>query len=160
MKCKSILTLFSIISFSLFANETKQEIAPDWQLLTQSGKDISLKEYQNTPLILHFWATWCPYCKRLQPGLVALEKKYQSEGVTIVSISFNEDEGAMPQDEIHQRGYKFITAVHGEKVAKLYGVSGTPTTFFINRKGEVIYRTSSSDISNPKIELAIKAIIK
>jgi len=134
--------------------------APAWQLKTQSGEKISLSDYQGKPIILHFWATWCPYCKKLQPKLVELENKYKSSGVEIVSISFNEDDGAMPQDEIKARGYDFITAVEGESVVKLYGVRGTPTTFFINRQGKAVYKSTSSDVSNPKLELAVKEIIK
>jgi thiol-disulfide isomerase/thioredoxin len=138
----------------------KLTIAPAWQLTTQSGESVSLKAYQGEPIILHFWATWCPYCKKLQPKLVELQKKYQSSDVKIVAISFYEDDGTKPQDEINARGYDFITAVNGEPVAKLYGVEGTPTTFFINRQGKVIYKSTSSDIENPKLELAVKEIIK
>lgn len=134
--------------------------APPWQLTTQEGKTISLSDYQGKPVILHFWATWCPYCKKLQPKLVELENKYQSSGIKIVSISFNEDDDAKPQDEIYSRGYDFITAVKGESVVKQYGVRGTPTTFFINRQGKAIYKSASSDVNNPKLELAVQEIIK
>ncbi|PCI52573.1 MAG: alkyl hydroperoxide reductase [Gammaproteobacteria bacterium] len=133
--------------------------APPWQLTTQTGKNLSLSDYQGKPIILHFWATWCPYCKKIQPKLVELAKKYQSSGIKIVAISFNEDEGATPQDEIKQRGYDFITAVKGEIVANQYGVRGTPTTFFINRQGKAIYKSTSSDVNNPKLELAVQEII-
>lgn len=134
--------------------------APSWQLSTQSGKPISLSDYQGKPVILHFWATWCPYCKKLQPKLVELEKKYHSSGIKIVSISFNEDDDATPQDEINKRGYDFITAVKGGSVAAQYGVRGTPTTFFINRQGKAVYKSTSSDVNNPKLELAVQEIIK
>lgn len=134
--------------------------APAWQLTTQAGKPISLSDYQGKPVILHFWATWCPYCKKLQPKLVELEKKYHDSDIKIVSISFNEDDDAKPQDEINHRGYDFITAVKGESVARQYGVRGTPTTFFINRQGQAIYKSSSSDVTNPKLELAVQEIIK
>lgn len=134
--------------------------APPWQLTTQAGKTISLSDYQGKPVILHFWATWCPYCKKLQPKLVELEKTYQRSGIKIVAISFNEDDGATPQDEIKSRGYDFITAVKGELVADQYGVRGTPTTFFINRQGKAIYKSTSSDVNNPKLALAVQEIIK
>jgi cytochrome c biogenesis protein CcmG, thiol:disulfide interchange protein DsbE len=54
-----------------------------------------------------------PYCKKVQPTLVELQKKYQSKGVELVSISFNEDGDAKPQDELKSRGYSLITAVMG-----------------------------------------------
>jgi len=149
----SVMCTFSVAS-------AEYPTAPAWQLKTQSGENISLSDYQGKPVILHFWATWCPYCKKLQPKLVELENKYQNSGIKIVSISFNEDEGAKPQDEIKARGYNFITAVEGEAVVKLYGVRGTPTTFFINRQGKAVYKSTSSDVSNPELELAVKEIIK
>jgi len=155
-KISFFISLMSIFSATSANNPT----APAWQLKTQSGENISLSDYQGKPIILHFWATWCPYCKKLQPKLVALEKKYKNSGIEIVSISFNEDEGALPQDELQARGYDFITAVNGEPVVKLYGVRGTPTTFFINRQGKAVYKSTSSDIDDPKLELAVKEIIK
>ena len=149
-------TLLATFSISANANEA----AKPWQLYTQSGDVISLAQYKNKPVILHFWATWCPYCKKLQPTLVELQKKYQAAGVELISISFNEDEGALPQDEINKRGYSFLTAVMGEEVAKLYGVQATPTTFFINRKNEIIWKSSTSDKTDARFELALQEIIK
>jgi len=152
----TLITFLVITSLSLQA----KEMAKPWQLKTQSGEVISLAQYKNKPIILHFWATWCPYCKKLQPSLVELQKKYQAQGVELISISFNEDEGALPQDEIKSRGYSFITAIMGEAVAKLYGVRGTPTTFFINRNNEIVFKTSSSDKTDPRLDLALQEITK
>jgi len=156
----AVITFLIATSFAVSFNVKANETAKPWQLKTQNGDVISLEQYKNKPIILHFWATWCPYCKKLQPSLVALQKKYQAQGVELISISFNEDEGALPQDEINRRGYSFITAVMGEDVAKLYGVQGTPTTFFINRRNEIIWKTSSSDKADPRFELALQAITK
>jgi len=143
-----------------FISAAGNNTAPNWLLETQAGKSISLADYQGKPVILHFWATWCPYCKKLQPKLVELEKKYKNTGIEIVAISFNEDEGIRPQDSIAERGYQFITAVDGDKVALQYGVKGTPTTYFINRHGEIIFKSTSSDITDPRLELAVKEIVK
>lgn len=159
------ITYLSSLFFLLFwtiSNAIAEDFptAPPWQLTTQAGENISLSDYKGKPVILHFWATWCPYCKKLQPKLAELEQKYQHSGIKIVAISFNEDEGAAPQDELKERGYDFITAVEGESVANQYGVRGTPTTFFINRQGKAIYKSTSSDVDNPKLVLAVQEIIK
>jgi cytochrome c biogenesis protein CcmG, thiol:disulfide interchange protein DsbE len=158
-----VVAVFTFISILLPLNSSYAadlQVVPNWQLKTQNGKNISLEELKGKPVILHFWATWCPYCKKLQPKLVEMQNKYEQEGVVIVGISFNEDEGARPQDEITARGYTFTTAVNGGKVAELYGVRGTPTTFYLNKKRELIYRSSNSDINDPKIELALQQMIK
>jgi len=157
---KIITAILLSVSFLFSLTTSAAEQAPAWQLKTQAGKVISSAQYKSQPIVLHFWATWCPYCRRLQPKLVELQNKYKAQGVKIVAVSILEDEGAKPQDEIDGRGYKFITAVKGEAVAQQYGVKGTPTTFFINRNNEVIFKTSSSDVKDPRFELAIKEMIK
>jgi len=155
-----VLLLGSLFSLNSEAHDHSENKAPNWELQTQAGENISLSDYQGQPVILHFWATWCPYCKKLQPKLVELEEKYKNTGIKIVSISFNEDEGAMPQNSIKERGYNFITAVNGDEVAKAYGVKGTPTTFFINRHGIVIFKSTSSNVEDPRLDLAVQEIIK
>jgi len=154
------IVLGNLVSFLSEANNETTDIAPNWQLKTQTGKSISLADYQGKPVILHFWATWCPYCKKLQPKLVELTQKYKKTEIEIVAISFNEDEGVNPQDSIVKRGYQFVTAVNGDKVAQQYGVKGTPTTFFINRDGKVIFKSTSSNVEDPRLELAVKEIVK
>ncbi|UUO25563.1 TlpA family protein disulfide reductase [Colwellia sp. M166] len=152
------LTLFSI---NIYADESSTAPqAPAWQLKTQTGEKISSAQFEGQAIILHFWATWCPYCKKLQPKLAELEEKYQQQGVKVVAISFNEDDGALPQDELASRGYHFPTAVNGDQVAMIYGVRGTPTTFFINKNNQVIFKSTSSDTSDPRLELAVKEIVK
>jgi thiol-disulfide isomerase/thioredoxin len=156
-------TLLALVLFSINANAEETAVAPKapaWQLKTQSGDTISSAQFNGQATILHFWATWCPYCKVLQPKLVELEKKYQQQGIKLVAISFNEDNDAIPQDELAARGYNFPTAVNGDKVAELYGVRGTPSTFFINKNNQVIFKYTSSDISDPRLELAVKEIVK
>tara|TARA_R110000737_G_scaffold176767_1_gene201703 strand:+ start:208 stop:717 length:510 start_codon:yes stop_codon:yes gene_type:complete len=156
-------TLLALALFSLSGNTEENALtlqAPAWQLKTQSGDTISSAQFEGQAVILHFWATWCPYCKKLQPKLLELEKKYQQQDVKIVAISFNEEDGAMPQTELATRGYSFPTAVNGEQVAITYGVKGTPTTFFINKKNQVVFKSTSSDTSDPRLELAVKEIAK
>lgn len=160
-RLKKMQIVIIMSALSIFnTNAAEYPTAPAWQLKTQAGKTISLSDYHGKPVILHFWATWCPYCKKLQPKLVELQQQHQDSGIEIVAISFNEDEGTLPQDEIKSRGYEFVTAVNGEPVVELYGVRGTPTTFFINRQGKAVYKSTSSDINNPKLALAVKEIIK
>lgn len=154
------LALSCAVFFSSLVQSAPGNKAPQWQLNTQQGDTIALSDFKGQPVILHFWATWCPFCKKLQPKLVELQKEYADNNVQLVAISFNEDEGATPQDVINERGYSFITAVNGDEVAEQYGVIGTPTTFFINKNGEVIFKSTSSDTKDPRLKLALKEIIK
>lgn len=158
---RAFLLTFTLLTMSAHAEEPiTAPQAPAWQLKMQNDEAITSAQFEGQATILHFWATWCPYCKKLQPKLVELAKAYQKQGVKIVAISFNEDEGALPQDELSSRGYHFPTAINGNQVAMRYGVKGTPTTFFINRDNQVIFKYTSSNTSDPRLELAVKEIIK
>jgi cytochrome c biogenesis protein CcmG/thiol:disulfide interchange protein DsbE len=156
--------IISIISLSLYsAPDTTSNRAtikaPDWTLKDAQGHDASLSNYQGKPLILHFWATWCPYCKKVQPGLEHLLNKYHTDGLELLGISFREDEGTLPQKVLDDRGFTFKTLVDGDVVATQYRVRGTPTTFFIDREGLVVWVSSGSDPNDPKMEEIVRAMV-
>ncbi|GAA5216060.1 peroxiredoxin family protein [Corallincola platygyrae] len=154
-----LLLVTSMAAFADQAEKTALPVAPDWQLTTQQGKPVALSDYRGKPLILHFWATWCPYCKRVQPGLDALYQQYQSQGLQAVAISFREDDDATPGEVLANRGITFPTAVNGEQVAANYGVRGTPTTFLIDTAGRVVYATNTSDPNDEALRNAVKTLV-
>lgn len=148
------VTLLSLLSMGAWADS-----APAFALPDANGKQVSLSDYQGQPLILHFWATWCPYCKKLQPGLEAVSQQYAEQGLVLLAVSYNEDEGAEPQAVLRRRGLHFKTLVNGDAVAGLYGVPGTPTTFFINRDGDIVGVTNTSNPEDPVLQrLALVAL--
>ncbi|MCZ6828528.1 MAG: TlpA disulfide reductase family protein [Gammaproteobacteria bacterium] len=134
------------------------ETAPRFSLRDSSGDEVSLSDFQGQPLVLHFWATWCPYCKKLQPGLQRLGRDYKEAGLVVLGISFSEDDGAQPQAVLRQRGLSFTTLIEGDSVASLYAVRGTPTTFFIDREGNIVAVTNTSDPDDPVLEKQARAI--
>lgn len=162
MKTLSIRFSFFVLAFffsSMGLSQESQQAPQDWILKTQSGEQVAWQDLQGKPTILHFWATWCPYCKKLQPGLEKIYKKYQSQGLQLIGVSFREDPGTFPQTVLDQRGHEFTTLVEGDSVAKLFGVSGTPTTFFIYADGNVLGVTRSSDPNDPGLEKAAKLLV-
>lgn len=153
----TLLFVFFFSGLSFAQGETK--IGENWALSTQSGENVSWHSLQGKPLILHFWATWCPYCKKLQPGLEKLHKKYQSQELQLIGISFREDPGTYPQTVLNNRGHEFTTLVDGDHVAELFGVSGTPTTLFINADGLILGVTRTSNPEDPDLEKAVKILL-
>jgi cytochrome c biogenesis protein CcmG, thiol:disulfide interchange protein DsbE len=158
------LIFMFFLLFSVAVNATDEEgslvLAPNWQLHDEAGHLIKSSDFAGKPLVIHFWATWCPYCKKLQPGLNSLYLKYQDQGLQMIAISFNEDEGATPQAVLDARGMSFHTAIEGDNVArKLFAVTGTPTTVFINSKGEIVAKTMLSDPNDPRLEKIIQYML-
>ena len=159
-RCRLQLFALASVLGLLLPALSMAEMAPAFVLSDADDKMVSLSDYRGKPLVLHFWATWCPYCKKLQPGLERLSQDYSAQGLVILGISFREDEGADPSGVLEARGHSFKTLIDGDEVASLYGVKGTPTTFFIDRKGELVGMTNTSDPGDPVLEKGVNAIIE
>ncbi|WP_394128757.1 TlpA disulfide reductase family protein [Shewanella maritima] len=159
------LTTAAIMMLVLMANQAPSAMsdsikAPQFTLENNLNEAISLADFHGKPVILHFWATWCPYCKRLQPGLEQLRLRHQDSDLVILGISILEEEGAEPAAVLKQNDINFMTLLEGDKVAQLYEVQGTPTTVFINRNGEIVWKTSVSDPFDPDISKAAEFILQ
>ncbi len=146
---KTLFTAVLSCWLLLAITNVRAETAPAFTLSNAQGEAVSLADYRGQPVILHFWATWCPYCKKLQPGLVATRDAFHEQGLVLLGISFREDEGTQPQAVLQSRGMDFMTLIDGDDVASAYSVNGTPTTFFIGRQGNIVGRTSKSDPADP-----------
>jgi cytochrome c biogenesis protein CcmG/thiol:disulfide interchange protein DsbE len=159
----SILALFFLSFMPLHiadaASKMEESVAPNFELTHADGQPFNLHDYAGKPVILHFWATWCPYCKKLQPGLEKLRLKYQHTDLQMIGISFKEDVGATPGQSLLERGVKMKTLVLGDEVAKLYGVRGTPTTVFIDRTGHIAWVTNTSNPDDPNLEKALQFLV-
>lgn len=153
--------LILLVIFSAFAAVPAwSDLAPEFDLKDSAGNTVSLADFKGKPLVLHFWASWCPYCKKVQPGLEALVVDNASHDLVLMGISFREDDGVLPQEVLSKRGHIFKTLVLGDDVARAYGVRGTPTTFFISREGELMGVTNTSDPNDPALARLAGAIIR
>lgn len=156
---KKLLPSLIVIVLILCNHNSFAEPAPGWTLQDADGNNVSLADFYGKPLILHFWATWCPYCKKVQPGLDHLYMEYRDQGLQLIAISFREDEAAEPQKSLDSRNQHFKTLLNGGEVAKNYGVKGTPTTFFIDAEGEIVLSTRTSNPDDPQLEIAVKDLL-
>lgn len=154
-----ILAVIAVTSNLVVAQQNAKQAAPQWSLQTQAGDTLSSADFAGQPLIIHFWATWCPYCKKLQPGLERLHQAYAEQGLQVIGISFREDDGADPAGVLADRGISFTTLVQGEQVAADFGVTGTPTTVFVDSNGDIFVTTRISDPDDPRLEQAVKRLV-
>ena len=149
-----ILSLAILVISGLKAKETALQTSvyqgTDWTLNNLSGEAITLSDYQGRPTLLIFWATWCPYCKKLLPGVAELNDKYESLGLKVLAVNIKED--WKPEVYWQNFGYKFDTVLEGDEVAEIYGVKGTPGIVFIAPSGKVLGVQSFSDPLHPLLE--------
>ena len=113
--------------------------APDFTLLDLDGNQVSLGDFAGQPLVINFWATWCPPCQDEMPLLV---EAFEREGgqVVFLAISIDEPERAVRRFA-EKNDISFIILLdEGGKVASEYQVKSIPITFFVNRDGQVVMR--------------------
>ena len=67
------------------------DVFPDFSLERSDGSIWRMSDYSEHPKIIMFWATWCPYCRKLFPGIVALNRQYEAHGLEIVAVNFRDD---------------------------------------------------------------------
>jgi peroxiredoxin len=134
--------------------------APEFSLAAVGGGSKSLADYKGKVVMLNFWATWCGPCKREIPDFIAMQDAYRDKGFEIVGVSLD-DPTAMSQvaQFAEQQGINYDIVYGDGNIAKAYGgVQSIPTTFLINREGEIV---SSQVGLQPKEawETAIEALL-
>lgn len=140
----SIMSIFIIISFilsinTLSANTSDNKKAPDFALKTLEGKTVKLSDYKGKIIIIDFWATWCPPCRKGIPDLIELQKAY-SKDLVIVGISLDQERTLKDlKPFIENYGINYPVVLGNEKVVRDYGgVNAIPTSFVIDQKGFII----------------------
>jgi thiol-disulfide isomerase/thioredoxin len=137
MRTKLLLTAFGLfLGGNILADEVP--IAPDWTLQSESGASVTLSEVAaEQPVIVLFWATWCPYCKALMPHIQSVRLEYGDE-IKVLAVHFRDGKGD-PVAYIESAGYDFTLLPNGEEVAKLNEVWGTPGLMIVDRDMNIRY---------------------
>jgi peroxiredoxin len=112
-------------------------LAPDFLLPTLEGKAVRLSDLRGKGVVINFWATWCPPCRKEMPQLVAAYQRYRKEGLEVVAVNVGEPEGRVRQFA-EEFGMEFTVALDKiGAVARAYSLLGLPTTFFVDRQGVI-----------------------
>jgi len=112
--------------------------APAFDLRDTSGNLVSSSRFAGRPLVLNFFATWCPPCRREIPGFVEVYRKYRNQGVEVVGIALDTDTRPNLPAFIMENRIDYQILLGDLSVARAYGgVSSIPTTFFVGRDGRI-----------------------
>ncbi len=125
------------------------EQAPGFTLTSLDGRQISLKSYRGKAVIVDFWATWCGPCRVEIPWFEDFSKQYGPQGLTVLGVSTDPLDDNDPA-KAHQAVSDFAKQIHmnypilmatGGVEQQYGGINALPTTFFINRSGQVVAST-------------------
>lgn len=118
--------------------EAKQgKLAPDFLLKTLEGGEIRLSDLRGQGVIVNLWATWCGPCKKEMPQFIAAYDRYQADGLEVIAVNLQESHSII-QPFVDDFGMDFPVALDKRgAVSDRYRIIGLPTTYFVDRRGEI-----------------------
>jgi thiol-disulfide isomerase/thioredoxin len=138
--------------------------ARNFVLRDLSGKRVSLKDFSGKPVVVNFWATWCPPCLQEMPIFEELQKKYATSGLTFLGINVDVETGSASEPKVaataKRLGVTYPVLLSDRSLTAGYGsVPMLPETFYINRKGTIV-EDVWTHTDKPGIEAHIQEIIR
>ena len=123
--------------------------APDINLQTIDGKQFSLKSLRGKYVVLDFWASWCPDCRKDSPYIMSLYEKFAPKWVEFVGVSFDTKAEAW-KNGVEKLGIKYTQVsdmkhMRESAVAQTYCVKWIPTVYVVDPEGKVVLGTVMSD---------------
>ena len=120
-----------------FRGSEGERVLPDWTLPRLDGGQVRLAEFRGTPLVVNFWASWCPPCRREMPLL----SEYAAKETGVVFLFVNLQERPDTARAFLQKEGLDLTWVLLDldgRLAHRMRVAAIPTTFFVSKSGEIV----------------------
>jgi cytochrome c biogenesis protein CcmG, thiol:disulfide interchange protein DsbE len=112
--------------------------APDFQVVTESGKTITAQSFGGKLLVLNFWATWCPPCVEETPSLNEMSRQMASQGVVVLAVSVDRNENAYKAFRQRMK-IGFETSRDPQAlISSSFGTYKFPETYVITPDGKVV----------------------
>jgi thiol-disulfide isomerase/thioredoxin len=115
----------------------REEFAPEFEVNTLQGQQLSLKQMVGRVVVMDFWATWCEPCRESVPELKELSKKYPKEKLTLISVSADDDEKAW-REFVEKKNMDWTQYRDADKkIRAAFGIHAFPTYLVIDGEGMI-----------------------
>ena len=132
--------------------------APTLRLNDDDSKVVDLAQYRGKVVLVNFWASWCPPCRKEFPSLSRVRKLFKPSEFEVMAVNVGEE----PDFAFSFAGITDFPVLfdRDSKVIVAWGVQGLPTTFLVNRKGQLAYRSAGGrEFDDPDIVSAIRQLL-
>ena len=126
-----------VAAMSKLADDDRSREHADFTLTDLEGKSWSLQALHGKVVLVNFWATWCPPCRKEMPDLDKLYQEFKDQGLLILAISDEEISKVQPFIAEHHYTYPILLDP-GSKVHELFVVEGIPKSFVYDRNGKLV----------------------
>lgn len=139
--------------------QDKARAAADFTLSDLHGKSWALRELRGKVVLVNFWATWCPPCRKEMPDLEALSKEFGPKGLIILAVS--DEDAAKVNLFIAEHKYSYpILLDPGRKVNRMMFVEGIPKSFVYDREGKLVAQAIDMRTHRQFLEMLSRAGLK
>jgi thiol-disulfide isomerase/thioredoxin len=137
------------------------EQRPPFTLPDLDARARSIEEWDGHVLLINFWATWCPPCRKEIPLLLELQEEYGERGLRLIGVAI--DDPTPVGDYVAQMGIDYPILIGGadaSAVSRAYGNSlgVLPYTVLVDRRGRIVY-AHQGEISRPVVEQAVLPLL-
>lgn len=135
--------------------------APDVTFTSLSGQQIAMHSLRGQVVLVNFWATSCGVCIREMPDLVHVQRRFGERGVTLIAVAMHYDPPNRVVDYAEKAALPFVVALDplGKIEDAFGGVTATPTTFVIDRRGQIVQRIRGAP-DFPRLHTLLEAKLK
>lgn len=134
--------------------------APNFSGPNPEGKTINLNAIKGKVTIIDFWASWCGPCRKENPNVVKVYKKYHDKGLEIIGVSLDRKDqkdkwiAAIEKDQLDWHHISNLEYFN-DPIAKLYNITAIPATFILDEKGNIV----AKNLRGPALEAKIAELL-
>ncbi len=171
--------LFNVLACSINSNTTRVSLgrvtdyrpsesrvlekdapAPEFQFMTADGQTLFLSELQDKVILLNFWSVDCPYCVKEMPLLEQVYKDWQNRGLIVLAINTGETESKVSSFMSHRNLTFTIVLDPDVYVSSVYQARYLPTTYIIDKTGNIVSGKIGAYTSANEIIAAIEPYLQ
>lgn len=143
------------------ANKVIGQMRPSFEIANTEGQLKNVSEWDGQVLLINFWATWCPPCKKEMPAFIELQEQYAEQGFKVIGIALDDLQSVQDFADTIGVNYPLLVAEYdGIDLSRNYGnhVGALPFSAFVDRQGKII-STHMGELSKAQVEEIIRPLL-
>jgi thiol-disulfide isomerase/thioredoxin len=154
-----VSSLAAVAEGPLLTPMPDQPAAPGFVLSAPDGSRHSLEDMRGKPVIVNFWATWCPPCRAEMPSMQRAWEQVKDDGILMVAVNVGEDAATISQFTSEVPVDFPLPMDLDSKVAQQWPMRGLPTTFVVDPEGRLVYKAQGErDWDDPALLDLVRAL--
>jgi thiol-disulfide isomerase/thioredoxin len=135
---RAAITATLLVALSWLVLGQGEKPAPELELKDVEGRALRLSDYKGKVVLLNFWATWCAPCRAEMPDLIKWQRKYKSQGLQVIGVTYPPEELAEVREFIKRVEVNYPVALGEERTKAIFDKGeNLPVTVVIDKRGMV-----------------------